>query len=83
MNRKRKWKFDEDDFNIGDDVFIRNDLDANKKTKKMPLLDHAYSKSVKIIDKKNSQLSFNSIAKKPERKKPERKKPKRKKPESN
>jgi hypothetical protein len=64
MKHKRKWKKDEDVLSVGDQVFLKPDLDSNKTTKSRPLYDHLYCKSFKIISQHNDLYSLESSDKK-------------------
>lgn len=57
MRSKRKWKNDEL-IETGDEVLLRKETDANKKTKKFPLYDHIDTNAYKIINKKKDLYSL-------------------------
>lgn len=53
MRERRRWKYDEDIFEIGDKVFLRNDTDANSQTRRFPLYDHIRITKYEIIERNN------------------------------
>ena len=50
MIEKRKWKNDYLEFNLNDEVFLKDEFDSNKSSKKMPLDDYVDRKIYVISD---------------------------------
>ena len=58
MRSKRRWKYDDRIYLLGDQLILASETDGNPNTKKMPLNDHLYTPPFEVVKILGETLHF-------------------------